>query len=168
MKLWRLTLAFYPGIPLRSDKKEKVVESCVRFSEKERGHPTVEVTDTVFSVNRAIQLHGVTIYGGTGGQYKYTLSILAVSVLPRHVTGHVIGVLYSHVTVGRDIGTLISVQGETVLGSKEGTYTQSDYHGDGMVNLLLKDHVKLEVHTYTVHLEEVHNNWKPGDFQGHL
>ena len=55
-----------------------MVESCVRFSEKERGHPTVEVTDTAFSVNRAIQLHGVTVYGGTGGMYKYTLSILAV------------------------------------------------------------------------------------------
>ena len=65
------------GIPLKSDKKE-VVESCVRFSEKERGHPTVEVTDTAFSVNRAIQLHGVTVYGGTGSEYKYTLSILAV------------------------------------------------------------------------------------------
>ena len=40
------------------------------------------------------------------------------------------------------------MQGETVLGSKEGTYTQSDYHGDSMVNLLLKNHVKLEVYTY--------------------
>ena len=85
-----MSLAVYSGIPLKSEKKEKVVESCVRFSEKERGHPSVEVTDTVFSVNRAIQLHGVTVYGGTGGQYKYTLSILAVSLPPYHVTCHVI------------------------------------------------------------------------------
>ena len=65
------------------------MESCVRFPEKERGHPTVEVTDTAFSVNKAIQLHGVTVYGGTGGEYKYTLSILAVSLQSCSGTGHV-------------------------------------------------------------------------------
>ena len=57
------------------------MESCVRYPEKERGHPTVEVTDTVFSVNRAIQLHGVTVYGGTGESYKYSLTLLRVCAL---------------------------------------------------------------------------------------
>ena len=70
----------HAGVALRSDRKEKVVESSVRFSEKECGYPSVEVTDTVFSVNRAIQLHGVTLYGGTGGPYKYSFSILTVCI----------------------------------------------------------------------------------------
>lgn len=54
------------------------MESSVRFSEKERGHPTLEVTDTVFSVNRAIQLHGVAVYGSTGESYNYSLTVLKV------------------------------------------------------------------------------------------
>ena len=42
--------------------------------------------------------------------------------------------------------TVVYLQGEAVLGSKEGTYTQFDYHGDSMMNLLLKNPVKLEVY----------------------
>ena len=73
-----LSPSLLPGLPLRSDRKEKVVESCVRFSEKERGHPSLDVTDTVFSVNKPISLHGVTVYAGSGDSYKYSLSILRV------------------------------------------------------------------------------------------
>ena len=37
-----------------------------------------------------------------------------------------------------------------MLGRKEGTYSQSDYHGDSMVNISLKEPVKLEVHVLQV------------------
>lgn len=41
---------------------------------------------------------------------------------------------------------LYNMQEGTVLGSKEGTYSQTDYHGESMVNIILKEPVKLEVH----------------------
>ena len=55
-----------------------MIESSVRFPEKESGHPTLEVKDALFSVNRPVQLHGVGVYGGTGESYKYSFSVLKV------------------------------------------------------------------------------------------
>ena len=50
----------------------------------------------------------------------------------------------------------IYLQGGVVLASKDGTYSQADYHGDSLVNISLREPVKLEVYTYTVHI--VHFN----------
>ena len=50
-----------------------------------------------------------------------------------------------------------------MLGRKEGTYSQSDYHGDSMVNISLKEPVKLEVQY--VHVLQVFYIAKRGDIK---
>ena len=68
--------AIMSGLPIfRAEKKEKIFESSVRFSSKEAGYPTLPVTDVAFSVNRAISVHGVAVYGGAGQSYTYKLSL---------------------------------------------------------------------------------------------
>jgi len=69
--------AIMSGLPIfKAEKKEKVLESSVRFSAKEVGHPTLTATDVVFSVNKPIAIHGVTVYGGVEQTYSYKLTVL--------------------------------------------------------------------------------------------
>ena len=69
--------ALMSGLPIsKVEKREKVLESSVRFSAKEAGHPTLAVTDVAFSVNKPISLHGVTVYGGVDQSYAYQISLL--------------------------------------------------------------------------------------------
>jgi len=66
------------GLPVfRSDKKEKVLESSVRFATMEVGHPELTVTGVAFSVSKRIILQGLTIYGGNDLSYNYKVTILA-------------------------------------------------------------------------------------------
>lgn len=105
--------AIMSGLPIfRVEKKEKVLESSVRFSTKEVGHPVLTATDVAFSVNKPITIHGLTLYGGAEQSYSYKVTVL--------------------------------LQGKTVT-SSEGRFSQGDYYGDGYVNVLLKNTVKLEV-----------------------
>lgn len=65
------------GLPIfKTEKREKVLESSVRFSTKEVGHPSLAVTDVSFSVDKPITIHGVTVYGGVERSYSYKLSLL--------------------------------------------------------------------------------------------
>lgn len=105
--------AIMSGLPIfKTEKKEKPLESSVRFSTKETGHPSLTVTDVTLSVNKPITLYGVTVYGGVEQSYSYKLTVLG--------------------------------QGK-VLCCTEGKFSQGDYYGDGYVNILLKNTVKLEV-----------------------
>ena len=36
-----------------------------------------------------------------------------------------------------------------MVGSREGTYSHIDYYGDSIVNITLKEPIKLEVYMYT-------------------
>lgn len=64
------------GLPvLQPEKKEVVLESSPRFTTKECGHPTLKVTDVTFSVDCAIILHGLTVYGNSTGSYNYKLAL---------------------------------------------------------------------------------------------
>ena len=105
--------AILSGLPIfKSEKREKVLESSVRFSTKEAGHPTLAVTDVAFSVSKAINMHGVTVYGGVEQSYAYKVTIL---------------------------------RGNKVMSLNEGKFTQGEYYGDGYVNIVFKNTVKLEV-----------------------
>lgn len=100
----------------RAEKKDqKVVESSLRFSTKECGYPSLEVTDVSFSVNQPVLLHGVTLYGGTDASYKYKV------------------VLYHQADPPKS------------LAETEGTFSQSDYYGESFVNVKFKRPIKLEV-----------------------
>ena len=69
--------AIMSGLPIfKAEKKEKVLESSLRFPAKEIGHPSLTVTDVAFSVNKPIVIHGVTLYGGVEQSYSYKLTIL--------------------------------------------------------------------------------------------
>lgn len=69
--------AIMSGLPIfKSERKERVLESSVRFSTKEAGHPSLLVTGVAFSVNKNISLHGVTVYGGVDLSYSYKVNIL--------------------------------------------------------------------------------------------
>lgn len=64
------------GLPvLRSEKKEKVLESSVRFSTKEAGHPSLTVNGVSFSVSKKILLQGVTVYAGMNHSYNYKVNV---------------------------------------------------------------------------------------------
>ena len=77
--------AVLSGLPItKTERKEKVFESSVRFSSKECGYPSLSVKSVVFSVNKPIMLHGVTAYGGTDTSYQYKMSLTKVRV--SHVT----------------------------------------------------------------------------------
>ena len=105
--------AIMSGLPIfKSEKKERVLESSVRFSTKETGHPTLAVTDVAFSVSKPISLQGVTVYGGVEQSYPYKVTIL---------------------------------KGAKEIAVTEGRFSQGDYYGDGYVNILFKNTVKLEV-----------------------
>lgn len=105
--------AIMSGLPIfKVEKKEKVLESSLRFSTKEVGHPVLTATDVAFSVNKPITVHGLTLYGGAEQSYSYKLTVL--------------------------------LQGRAVT-SCEGRFSQGDYYGDGYVNVLLKNTIKLEV-----------------------
>ena len=107
------------GLPLvKSEKKERVLESSVRFSTKESGHPVLSVPDVVFSVNKPILLHGVTIYGGSDSSYKYKMSLFR------------------------------QAQDKNPVAITEGSFSLSDYYGESYVNLLFKEPVKIEVGSY--------------------
>ena len=41
---------------------------------------------------------------------------------------------------------LCCVQGDTVVGSRDGSYSQADYYGDSIVNITLREPVKLKVY----------------------
>lgn len=100
----------------RAEKKDqKVVSSSVRFSTKESGYPSLEVTDLSFSVNKPIVLQSVTLYGGTDPLYKYKV------------------VLTQQANVTK---TLVEC---------EGSFSQSDYYGESFVNITFKQPAKLEV-----------------------
>ena len=80
--------AVFSGLPItKTERKEKVFESSVRFSSKECGYPSLNVNSVVFSVNKPILLHGVTVYGSTDTSYQYKMSLMKVSA--GHVTSHV-------------------------------------------------------------------------------
>lgn len=67
------------GLPLtKTEKKERMFESSVRFSTKECGYPSLDVNSVVFSVNKPALLHGVTVYGSTDNAYKYKMSLMRV------------------------------------------------------------------------------------------
>lgn len=69
--------AIMSGLPIfKSERKERVLDSSVRFSAKEVGHPSLSVTGVAFSVNKKISLHGVTVYGGVELSYSYKVNIL--------------------------------------------------------------------------------------------
>lgn len=69
--------AIMSGLPIfKAEKREKILESSVRFSSKEVGHPSLPVTDVAFSVSKAVSVHGVAVYGGNGQSYPYKVSIL--------------------------------------------------------------------------------------------
>ncbi len=69
--------AIMSGLPIfKSESKERVLESSVRFSTKEVGHPSLIVTGVAFSVNKNISLDGVTVYGGVDLSYSYKVNIL--------------------------------------------------------------------------------------------
>ena len=100
----------------RAEKKdEKVVDSSVRFSTKESGYPSLEVTDVAFSVNKALMLHGVTVYGSVDASYKYKVVLIQ------------------------------QTDTSEPLAEGEGTFSQSDYYGESFVNLTFKQPAKLEV-----------------------
>lgn len=105
------------GLSLGSaEKKEpKVVDSSVRFSTKECGHPSLKVTDLMFSVDKPVLLHGVTLYGGTDASYKYKLSLIHCS------------------------------ESDKPFAETEGSFSQSDYYGESFVDVKFKQPVKLEV-----------------------
>ncbi len=64
------------GLPvLEEEKSEPVVESSPRFSTKECGHPVLSITELVFSINKPILLHGLTVYGNKEGTYRYKLCL---------------------------------------------------------------------------------------------
>lgn len=107
------------GLPLiKTEKKEKMLESSVRFSSKESGHPVLSVPDVVFSVNKPILLHGFTIYGGTESSYGFKMSLLR------------------------------QAQDQNPVAVSEGNFSQGDYYGESYVNLLFKEPVKVEVSSY--------------------
>ena len=100
----------------KSEKKEqKVVNSSVRFSTKESGYPSLDVTDLSFSVDKPVSLHGVTLYGGKDASYKYKLVL---------------------VDQADTMKPLVEV---------EGSFSQSDYYGESFVNIKFKQPAKLEV-----------------------
>ena len=101
-------------------KDQKVVDSSVRFSTKESGYPSLEVTDLSFSVDKSILLHGVTLYGGTDVSYKYKLSLIK------------------------------QLESSKALAEVEGSFSQSDYYGESFVNVKFKQPVKLEVNSYCI------------------
>lgn len=69
------------GLPLtKVERKEKVVESAVRFPCKECGYPSLSVKEVVLSVNKPILLHGYTVYGSTDESYKYKITLMKVRV----------------------------------------------------------------------------------------
>lgn len=69
--------AIMSGLPIfKSERKERVLESSVRFSAKEAGHPSLTVTSVAFSVSKNISVHGVTVYGGVDLSYSYKVNIL--------------------------------------------------------------------------------------------
>ena len=105
------------GLSLSSvEKKEpKVVDSSVRFSTKECGHPSLEVTDLMFSVDKPVMLCGVTLYGGMDASYKYKLSLIWHS------------------------------ESKKPFAEVEGSFSQSDYYGESFVDVKFKQPVKLEV-----------------------
>lgn len=96
-------------------KDQKVVSSSVRFSTKESGYPSLEVTDLSFSVNKPVVLQGVTLYGGTDASYKYKVLLTRQSDVPK---------------------TLVEC---------EGSFSQSNYYGESFVNVTFKQPAKLEV-----------------------
>ena len=70
------------GLPLaKMERKEKVMESPVRFPAKDCGYPSLAVKDAAFSVNKPIVLFGYTVYGSTDNSYKYKIALLRVSSL---------------------------------------------------------------------------------------
>ena len=100
----------------RAEKKDqKVVSSSVRFSTKESGYPSLEVTDLSFSVDKPIVLQGVTLYGGTDLSYKYKVLLTRQADAPK---------------------TLVEC---------EGSFSQNDYYGESFVNVTFKQPAKLEV-----------------------
>ena len=69
--------ALMSGLPIfKTEKKERIMESSVRFSSKEAGYPSLDVTDVTFSINKGITLHGVAVYGGVDESYTYKLTLL--------------------------------------------------------------------------------------------
>ena len=106
------------GLSLSKSEKrdnQKIVSSSVRFSTKECGYPSLEVTDVSFSVNKPITLHGVTLYGGTDASYKYKVVLQEQSETAK---------------------PLVEV---------EGSFSQNDYYGESFVNVKFKQPAKLEV-----------------------
>lgn len=100
----------------RAEKKDqKTVSSSVRFSTKESGYPSLEVTDLSFSINKPVVLQGVTLYGGTDPSYKYKVVLTRQADVPK---------------------TLVEC---------EGSFSQSDYYGESFVNVTFKQPAKLEV-----------------------
>ncbi len=65
------------GLPVfKPETKDVILESSVRFSTTEVGHPSLKVTGVAFSVSKTIYLQGVAVYGGGGHSYDYKVNIL--------------------------------------------------------------------------------------------
>ena len=73
------------------------------------------MTELSFSVNKAVVLQGVTLYGGTDPSYKYKVVLNEQGVVSK---------------------TLVE---------SEGSFSQSDYYGESFVNVLFKQPARLQV-----------------------
>ena len=66
---------------MSSKRKDKLLETSTRFSSREAGHPSLVVSDAVFSVNKPVLINGFGVFGGSSEDvYKYKISILKVIV----------------------------------------------------------------------------------------
>jgi hypothetical protein len=75
-------IAAATGLPVTATKKkEKLLESNMRFSSREIGLSSQIVTDVVFSVNCSILFNGVTLYVCENHQSLYTINLLKVSII---------------------------------------------------------------------------------------
>ena len=149
------------------------MESSVRFSSREVGHPALLITDVIFSVNKSIVLNGIALFGGQSADgYKYTITILKASLAPVHayalyiafgILDEFVGSLPTNVCQCRQLCVhvhayqIFFVQGEDVIKTVNGTCSAKDYYGEhDLVNVAFPDPLALEqdqIYTARVNLE---------------
>ena len=81
------TSALVPLTGGNVEHKEKVFESPCRFSTKLVGVSSLEVKEVMFSVNKAVSIHGYSVYCGADMSRKYKITLQKVWSL---VSGNVI------------------------------------------------------------------------------
>ena len=60
------------------EHKEKVLESLCRFTTKLTGVSSLEVKEVAFSVNKAVRIHGYSVYCGSDMSRKYKVTLQKV------------------------------------------------------------------------------------------